>query len=203
MQRWSDTQGHAWRLRVRDGEWLLPVTTLLLVLAALAGLLPGTAVAQGFSIGVRVDFPTGIDPTSVAMGDLNGDGRPDLATEDHARAHVFLCMLAYYIESHLRRTSAPLLFDDEELTEERKHRDPVAPAQPSAAAKRINEKRVTEDGMTVQSYETMLADLATRCRNRCRVGDDPAVAAFDQVTRATPLQARVFELLDVYPVGSD
>jgi hypothetical protein len=57
--------------------------------------------------------------------------------------------------------------------------------------------------MTVQSYETMLADLATRCRNRCRVGDDPATAAFDQVTRATLFQARVFELLDLYPVGSD
>lgn len=99
---------------------------------------------------------------------------------------------------------APLLFDDEELTEERKHRDPVAPAQqPSAAAKSKKEKRITEDGLTVQSYETMLADLATRCRNRCRVGDEPAASAFDQVTRATPFQARVFELLDLYPVGSD
>ena len=83
MQRWSDTQGHAWRLRVRAGEWLLPVTTLLFVLAALAGLLPGTAVAQGFSLGVRVDFPTGVDPTSVAIGDLNGDGKPDLAVANY------------------------------------------------------------------------------------------------------------------------
>jgi hypothetical protein len=49
----------------------------------------------------------------------------------------------------------------------------------------------------------MLADLATRCRNRCRVGDDPAAAAFDQVTRATSLQARALELLDLYPAGSD
>jgi hypothetical protein len=95
------------------------------------------------------------------------------------------------------------VFDDEELTEERKHRDPIAPTQPSAAAKSKKEKRITEDGLTVQSYETMLACLATRCRNRCRVGDDPAAAAFDQVTRATPLQARVLELLDLYPVGSD
>jgi len=124
-------------------------------------------------------------------------------TEDHVRAHVFLCMLAYYIEWYLRRALAPLLFDDEELPGERTLRDPVAPAQPSAAAKSKKEKRITEDGMTVQSYETMLADLATRCRNRCRVGDDPAAAAFDQVTRATPLQARVFELLDLYPVGGD
>ena len=112
-------------------------------------------------------------------------------------------MLAYYIEWYLRRALAPLLFDDEELPGERTLRDPVAPAQPSAAAKSKKEKRITEDGMTVQSYETMLADLATRCRNRCRVGDDPAAAAFDQVTRATPLQARVFELLDLYPVGGD
>ncbi len=124
-------------------------------------------------------------------------------TEDHVRAHVFLCTLAYYIEWHLRQALAPILFEDEELTEERKHRDPVAPAQPSAAAKSKKETRITADGLKVQSYETMLADLATRCRNRCRVGGDPAAAAFDQVTRATPLQARVFELLDLYPVGSD
>jgi hypothetical protein len=124
-------------------------------------------------------------------------------TEEHVRAHVFLCLLAYYLEWHLRQALAPLLFDDEELTEERKLRDPVAPAQPSAAAKSKKAKRITDGGLTVQSYETMLADLATRCRNRCRVGDDPAAAAFDQVTRAAPLQARALELLDLYPGGSD
>ena len=57
--------------------------------------------------------------------------------------------------------------------------------------------------MTVQSCETMLADLPNRCRNRRRVGGDPAAAAFDPVPRATPLKARVFELLDSDPVGSD
>jgi hypothetical protein len=77
-------------------------------------------------------------------------------TEYHVRAHVFLCMLAYYIEWRLRQALAPVLFDDEDLTEERKHHDPVAPAQPSAAAKSKKAKRITEDGLTVQSYETML-----------------------------------------------
>jgi hypothetical protein len=71
-------------------------------------------------------------------------------TAAHVRTHVFLCTLAYYIEWHLRRALAPLLFDYE-LTEERKHRDPVAPAQPGAAATSNKVKRVTEDGMTAQS----------------------------------------------------
>jgi transposase len=124
-------------------------------------------------------------------------------TAAHVRAHVFLCTLAYYIEWHLRRALAPLLFDDEELPEERKRRDPVAPAQPSASARSKKATRVTDDGLPVHSYQTLLEELATRCRNRCRAGDDPAAAAFDQVTRATPLQARVLELLGSYPVGRD
>lgn len=124
-------------------------------------------------------------------------------TEAHVRAHVLLCTLAYYIEWHLRRALAPLLFDEEGLSAERALRDPVAPAQPSASAKSKKAKRVTNDGLPIQSHETLLAELATRCRNRCRLGDDPAAAAFDQVTRATALQARVLELLGAYPVGSD
>src|SRR6202007_578881 len=55
-------------------------------------------------------------------------------TEDRVPAHIFLCMLAYYLEWHLRRAWAPLLFEDEERREERKHRDPVLPAKPSSSA---------------------------------------------------------------------
>jgi transposase len=57
-------------------------------------------------------------------------------TENHVRAHIFLCMLAYYVEWHMRKALAPLLFDDEELDENRKKRDPVKPAKPSDSAKR-------------------------------------------------------------------
>ena len=55
-------------------------------------------------------------------------------TEDHVRAHILLCMLAYYVEWHMRRALAPLLFDDEELRQDRPRRDPVAPAESSASA---------------------------------------------------------------------
>ena len=57
-------------------------------------------------------------------------------TQQHVRAHIFLCMLAYYVEFHMRQALAPLLFDDEEVEQDRKRRDPVKPARPSASAER-------------------------------------------------------------------
>ena len=116
-------------------------------------------------------------------------------TEDHVRAHIFLCVLAYYIEWHMRKAWAPLLFDDEELDAARLSRDPVLPAQPSESAKRKKSERVTVDGYPVHSFETLLEELATCCRNRCRLKSDPAGATFDQVTELTPLQERALGLL--------
>ena len=116
-------------------------------------------------------------------------------TEDHVRAHIFLCMLAYYVEYHMRKALAPLLFDDEELDENRKKRDPVKPAQPSASAKRKKVVRFTPDGLAIQSFQTLLSELATRCRNRCRMKSDPCAPTFYQLTEPTSLQKRVFQLL--------
>ena len=116
-------------------------------------------------------------------------------TEDHVRAHIFLCMLAYYVEYHMRKALAPLLFDDEELDERRKRRDPVKPAKPSASAKRKKTVRLTPDGLEVHSFQTLLAELATRSRNRCRVKSDPVGPAFYELTEPTPLQKRAFQLL--------
>ena len=121
-------------------------------------------------------------------------------SEAHVRAHIFLCMLAYYVEWHMRKALAPLLFDDENLDEERKKRDPVAQARPSRSARRKKVKRVTADGLPVHSFETLLGELATRCRNQCRIKSDPSGASFTQLTQRTPLQARVLELLNLYPV---
>ncbi|MCG8422330.1 MAG: IS1634 family transposase, partial [Proteobacteria bacterium] len=91
--------------------------------------------------------------------------------ENRVHAHFFLCMLTYYIKWHMRKALAPLLFDDEELDADRLTRDPVAPAQPSDSAKRKKSARRTEDGplYSLHSFDTLLAALATRCRNRCRV----------------------------------
>jgi transposase len=116
-------------------------------------------------------------------------------TEDHVRAHIFLCMLAYYVEYHMRKALAPLLFDDEELDERRKRRDPVKTAKPSASAKRKKTVRLTPDGLKVHSFQTLLAELATRSRNRCRVKSDPAGPIFYELTEPTPLQKRAFRLL--------
>jgi transposase len=116
-------------------------------------------------------------------------------TEDHVRAHIFLCMLAYYVEWHMRRALAPLLFDDEELRQDRAHRDPVAPAESSASAQAKKISRLTADGLPVQSFNTLLRNLATRCRNTCRIPSDLTSTTFQQLTEATPLQARALQLL--------
>lgn len=116
-------------------------------------------------------------------------------TEDHVRAHIFLCMLAYYVEWHMRQALAPLLFQDEELSQDRMRRDPVAPAQASASAKAKKANRVNADGVPVHSFETLLRELATRCRNTCRIPGDPTSTTFQQLTEPTPLQAHAFQLL--------
>jgi transposase len=116
-------------------------------------------------------------------------------TVDHVRAHIFLCMLAYYVEHHMRKALAPLLFQDEELDERRKTRDPVKPAKPSASVKRNKTVRLTPDGFEIHSFQTLLAELATRSRNRCRVKSDAAGPTFYELTEPTPLQTRAFQLL--------
>lgn len=121
-------------------------------------------------------------------------------SEDRVRAHILLCLLAYYVEWHMRQALAPLLFDDETLALERKHRDPVAPAKPSASAKRKKTVRVTEDGLPIHSFSTLMAELATRCRNRCRLKADPQSPVIFQDTDPTALQARALELIRLLPV---
>ncbi len=124
-------------------------------------------------------------------------------TEDHVRAHIFLCVLAYYVEWHLRQAWKALLFQDEELDESRSRRDPVAPARPSASVQAKKRKRTTRDGLPIQSWDTLLAHLATRTRNDCRFRspeDGKLSPTVHQVAEPTPLQARAMELLEVYPV---
>ena len=99
-------------------------------------------------------------------------------TEDHVRAHVFLCMLAYYVDWHLRRALAPLLFEDEELDLDRWRRHPVAQAKPSRSALAKKYHRSTPDGLPVMDLHTLLQELATRTRNTCSMkSDDSARAA--------------------------
>ena len=115
-------------------------------------------------------------------------------TEDHVRAHVFLCMLAYYVEWHMRQALAPLLFHDEELDVDRARRDPVAPAQPSESARRKKHTRLGDDGLPLHSFQTLLAELATRCRNTAHLKADGA-RTLQLVTEPSPVQTRAFQLL--------
>ena len=120
--------------------------------------------------------------------------------ERRVRAHLFVCLLAGYVEWHLRRAVAPLLFDDETLEAARRTRDPVAPAKPTPRAREKKARRRTDDGLALHSLDTLLAELATRCRNTCRVLSDPTAPAFSLLTEPTQTQRRVAELIEMFPV---
>ena len=119
------------------------------------------------------------------------------STDPRVRAHVFLCFLAYYVEWHMREMLGSLLFDDQELAADRWTRDPVAQAGTSDSATRKKVERTTLDGFPVHSFDTLLEELGTLCRNRCRIQADPSGNTFTQDTQPTQLHARVFRLLDV------
>ncbi len=115
---------------------------------------------------------------------------------ERVKAHVFLCMLAYYVEWHMRRALAPLLFDDEDHEAAQAQRASiVAPAQRSASAQQKAASKETADGLPVQSFRTLLADLATLTRNRVRMGE----RSFDMLATPTAVQERALELLQVRP----
>jgi len=127
-------------------------------------------------------------------------------TEDHVRAHVFLCFLAYYVHWHMRQAVASLLFDDEDLQADRLRRDPVKPAHPSPGAQLKKHARRNTEGFPVHSFQTLLDELATQCRIWCRIPAGPAAQrpthgpfVFEQLTEPTPLQERTFHLLEVFP----
>jgi transposase len=121
-------------------------------------------------------------------------------TEERVPAHIFLCLLAYYVEWHLRRVWAPLLFEDEERREERKRRDPILPAQPTAAAKAKKQSHETREGFPVHSFATLLADLASRARVTYEFKSGELKLTCQQVPEPTPLQARAYELIRAFPV---
>ena len=112
--------------------------------------------------------------------------------EDRVRAHLFICMLAYYVEWHLRQAWAELLYTDEEGSQ----RDtPVAPVRPSESGKFKKARAHSKDGLPLQSFGGLMKSLATLSLNRIRVGEKGPVCT--RTTRPTQLQARAFELIGV------
>lgn len=120
---------------------------------------------------------------------------------DRVRAHVLLCVLAYYVEWHMRGELAPLLFDDEDPQAGAARRtSPVAPAQVSERAERKAATKQSEDGRPIHSFHSLLADLATIAKNRIQVtllGATTETRTFDRITRPTPLQQQALDLLGV------
>ena len=122
--------------------------------------------------------------------------------EERVRGHVFLCMLAYYLEWHMRRSLAPLLFDDEETeVAESLRASVVSPAKRSPSAQLKAQRKRNDEGFAVQSFQSLLKDLATINQNRLclkpacvNAGDNPELVTF---TEPTPLQRRTLDLLGV------
>src|SRR5713101_25345 len=116
---------------------------------------------------------------------------------DRVRAHILLCMLAYYVEWHMRQLLAPLLFDDHDKPQAQAARTSiVAPANRSDAARRKAATRQTDDGMKVHSFQTLLTDLATIAKNRIQP-KDKNIPVFDMLTTPTGLQQQALGLLGV------
>lgn len=118
--------------------------------------------------------------------------------EERIRSHVFICMLAYYVEWHMREKLRSVLFaDDDRESATAARNSMVAPAQRSESAKRKDATQRTSDDYPVQSFHDILQDLGTLCRNRIRIPEFDS--EFDKLTLATPYQQHVLDLLGVTP----
>jgi transposase len=120
--------------------------------------------------------------------------------EDRVRAHIFLCMLSYYVEWHMLEAWRPLLFADEDQQAKAK-RDPVAPAKRSEGARGKTASKRIDDDTTVHSFRTLLSELSGIVRNRCRrPGADPSEPTFEVTTTPNSRQAKALALLDAIRV---
>ena len=124
--------------------------------------------------------------------------------EQRVRAHLFLCMLAWYVEWHMRDALASVLFADEHLRDE--ERDPVLPSVITEAGKKKKKTKKNEDGYDLHSFSTLLDTMGTICRNRREAGGELKEKlggegeVFYEYTRPDEFQSRVFELMDLYPL---
>ena len=116
-------------------------------------------------------------------------------TADRVRAHIFLCLLAYYVEWHMREAWRELMFADPDQ-QAKATRNPVAPAKRSQAALDKVASHTLDDGTPAHSFSTLLAELATIVRNTCRTRNAGADApTFELLTTPNPKQQRAFELV--------
>jgi hypothetical protein len=116
--------------------------------------------------------------------------------EPRVRAHVLLCMLAYYVEWHMRRAWAPLLCAENDPQDAARRRgSPVQPATRSASAQAKASTKKTPEGETVHRFRGLLGHLATLTKNT--IAPQGALPTFDRLTVPTPLQQKAFDLLEL------
>jgi hypothetical protein len=126
-----------------------------------------------------------------------GPRRADIQEPCESRAHVFLCMLAYYVEWHMRDALRELIFDDDDIEgAQATRKSVVAKAQRSKSAKQKDATLRTPDDLPVQSFQDLLKDIATLTRNTIRF--ESSESEFHQLTESTPLQRRALELLSTH-----
>ena len=125
-----------------------------------------------------------------SIGIISGPRLPD-----RVRAHIFVCMLAYYVEWHMRGNLAPILFeeDDKETAQKLRH-SVVAPAKRSPKALRKAQIKKTEDDVPVHSFSGVMANLATIVKNRIQPKMHE-VEAFYKITTPSPFQRKALKLL--------
>jgi transposase len=119
--------------------------------------------------------------------------------EDRVRAHIFLCMLAYYVQWHMMEAWRPLLYADEDQ-KAKDLRDPVAPAKRSDSAMKKVRTRRLDDGSRVYSFRSLLGHLGAIVRATCRCSGDDTSATFTMITRRNPKQQKAFNLLQTIRV---
>ncbi|MEQ8468774.1 IS1634 family transposase, partial [Coleofasciculus sp. E1-EBD-02] len=117
---------------------------------------------------------------------------------DRVKAHVFLCMLAYYVEWHMRRCLAPILFDEDDWENALELREGIVnhSTKSDSASSKAKRKR-TADNLPVHSFQTLLADLGTIVNNRIQSNIPGVNFDFDKVTEPTPVQRKALDLLGV------
>ncbi len=118
--------------------------------------------------------------------------------ENRVKAHIFICLLAYYVQWHLKHAWSALSFADEHLPQHRAERDPVASAQPTEDVQTKKVERQTKEGNELQSFRTLLNEMGTQCRNTCELGEGSSAVQITKVTDPTPLQTEAFRLLEDY-----
>jgi transposase len=116
--------------------------------------------------------------------------------EPRVRAHVLLCMLAYYVEWHMRKALKPLLYEDEELEQNRRTRDPVKPAEASASAQAKKKTHKTAEGFVAHDFRSLLAHLGTRSRVTFQIMAEGDNATFQQLSQPDETQAEALRLLE-------